>query len=302
MRMDISRPKNSMRTVLATGLGTLLSASIPGVAIAQASSAVTGCPASAVEKVSTHTVQSGETLDSIAATYGIVAQSILAFNSTLQSGTVTVGDRLQIPPYNGSLHAVSPGASWQDLADQYGMRADVLFEANGCGMTPPSTVFIPGIGSPVVSAPQPTVNTLPLAEPLTFNTLPIESQAAVALGYGWHSTSNQGAPLFHSGLDFSADMGTSVITVADGTVAFAGERGSYGKVVVINHDRGVQTRYAQLSDIQVSLGDTVREGEQIGESGQSGTIADPHLHFEVRLNSNSGWVAQDPYLYLNTLE
>ena len=97
-------------------------------------------------------------------------------------------------------------------------------------------------------------------------------------------------------------MGTSVTAVANGTVAFAGEKGDYGNVVVINHAQGVQTRYAQLSDINVKLGDTVTPGDLIGRSGDSGSVTMPHLHFEVRLNSPSGWVAQDPYLYLNALD
>lgn len=280
-------------------LGFLGVTAQPGITVETPEAEVNGCPPSALDQATVHVVQANETLASVATTYGVLPSSIMALNPTTQSGAVTTGDRLHIPPYNGSLYGVPSGTTWQELAAQFGMRADVLFESNGCGMTPPQQVFIPGLGGRVTSG---SANQPSQTEPLTFNALPLQNGAAIALGYGWQQPSVDTPAIFHSGLDFEASMGTPVAAVAAGTVAFAGEKGSYGKVVVINHDRGVQTRYAQLSDITVTLGDTVTMGDPIGFSGQSGGATMPHLHFEVRLNSPSGWVAQDPSLYLNTLE
>lgn len=279
-------------------LGLLGIAPQAGITAEPTDSGVPGCPPSALDQSSLHVVQGNETLDSVATTYGLLPSSIVALNPNIETTAVAAGDRLRIPPYNGSLYSVPAGATWQDLADQFAMRADVLFESNGCGMTPPQQVFVPGMGGQVTSgvARQPS-----LVEPLTFNTLPLENDVAIALGYGWQQPIPDAQAVFHSGVDFEASTGTPVLSVAAGTVAFAGERGSYGNVIVINHDRGVQTRYAQLSDINVDRGDTVTTGEQIGLSGESGDVPMPHLHFEVRLNSPSGWVAQDPSLYLNSL-
>lgn len=282
--------------ILSMGLwGTSISPSM-GSGLKQS---VAGCPPSALEQTTLHVVQPNETIESLASTYALVPSSILAVNPSIPSGTVKAGDRLQIPPYNGSVYSVSSGTTWQELADQFGMRADVLFEANGCSMTPPATAFIPGLGETVsISAGTPQTAQ---PEPLTFNLLPVQTEAAIALEYGWQQSSLEEAAVFHSGIDFSAPLGTTVTAVADGTVAFAGEKGTYGQVVVINHARGVQTRYAQLSEVSVRIGDTVSAGESLGLSGQSGNVTTPHLHFEVRLNSPSGWIAQDPYLYLNSL-
>ncbi len=85
-----------------------------------------------------------------------------------------------------------------------------------------------------------------------------------------------------------------------GTVAFAGPQGDYGNLVVVNHQAGKQTRYAHLKDLAVQVGQKVRSGEVLGSVGMTGKrdIPQAHLHFEVRYNSGSGWVAEDPLLYL----
>ncbi|HEY9599655.1 MAG TPA: M23 family metallopeptidase, partial [Cyanophyceae cyanobacterium] len=129
---------------------------------------------------------------------------------------------------------------------------------------------------------------------------PLESAAAIGLSYGWHENSVTGQSTFHSGIDLLAEEGTPVLAVESGTVAFAGEQGVYGNLVVINHQGGRQTRYAHLSRITVSRGEKVRRGAILGAVGSTGRpdIDKPHLHFEVRYNSPSGWVAQDPELHL----
>jgi murein DD-endopeptidase MepM/ murein hydrolase activator NlpD len=89
--------------------------------------------------------------------------------------------------------------------------------------------------------------------------------------------------------------------VADsGTVAFVGQEGNYGYLVVINHPRGRQTRYAHLGKIQVQIGQVVKTGDVLGTVGATGKpdLNIPHLHFEVRYQSPVGWVAQDPLIHL----
>ncbi|NJP09921.1 MAG: M23 family metallopeptidase, partial [Leptolyngbyaceae cyanobacterium RU_5_1] len=69
-----------------------------------------------------------------------------------------------------------------------------------------------------------------------------------------------------------------------------------GRMVVINHREGLQTRYAQLGSITVKVGQAVQRGQAIATVGNSGrpSSSQPHLHFEVRSRSNLGWVAEDP--------
>jgi murein DD-endopeptidase MepM/ murein hydrolase activator NlpD len=100
---------------------------------------------------------------------------------------------------------------------------------------------------------------------------------------------------FHSGVDISAAMGTSVHAAADGIVEYAASNGDgYGRRVVISHGKGLQTVYAHLSKFQVVPGQEIRRGEILGFSGNTGRTTSPHLHFEVRL----GGSAVNPYPYL----
>ncbi len=129
---------------------------------------------------------------------------------------------------------------------------------------------------------------------------PLPVEPSVGLGYGWRIDPATGKPVFHSGIDLLAPSGTSVLAVDDGVVAFAGQRGNYGNVVVVNHQSGRQTRYAQLGSISVRVGQRVQRGDTLGKVGATGRpdIDQSHLHFELRYNSPKGWVAQDPLPWL----
>jgi murein DD-endopeptidase MepM/ murein hydrolase activator NlpD len=98
---------------------------------------------------------------------------------------------------------------------------------------------------------------------------------------------------FHSGLDVAVPQGTPVVAAAKGVVTFANWDGGYGIVVMLKHADGeVATRYAHLSAINVSPGQTVASGQQIGLVGSTGRSTGPHLHFEVRIDDR----AVDPRL------
>lgn len=88
----------------------------------------------------------------------------------------------------------------------------------------------------------------------------------------------------HTGLDFACSSGTDVHAAASGTVVEAGYSGAYGNRVVIEHEDGYTTTYNHLSDIDVSVGDEVSTGDQIGDVGSTGNVTGPHLHFEVLHN------------------
>lgn len=89
----------------------------------------------------------------------------------------------------------------------------------------------------------------------------------------------------HHGLDYAAPSGTPVSAVGDGKVIFAGRRGQYGKLVVIQHRNGWRTYYGHLSKIEkgVKKGTKVAQGMMIGRVGSTGLATGPHLHFEVRV-------------------
>lgn len=245
------------------------------------------CSQSALSKLVRHQVAPGETLESIAQKYNLIPATLIGMNPALQNGQVTVGSELVIPPYNGIRLNVPKGQTWQQLAAKYKVRADILFEINGC-QTTPKVVFIPGVNwspSPVVTSSRPAKMGYPLPQ-----------KAQVGIGYGWQLNPSTGKVFFHSGLDLVAPEGTIVKAVEAGTVAFAGEQGSYGNLVVINHQGGNQSRYAQLQSIAVKTGQVVKPGELIGKVGTTGnpSSSQAHLHFELRYASKLGWTAEDP--------
>ena len=91
-----------------------------------------------------------------------------------------------------------------------------------------------------------------------------------------------GRRAMHGGLDFRAKTGTPVRSTAAGRVKFAGRRGGYGKLVVIDHGNGITTRYGHLSRIHVSKGERVSRATIVGKVGSTGRSTGPHLHYEVR--------------------
>ncbi|MCX5415497.1 M23 family metallopeptidase [Streptomyces sp. NBC_00059] len=104
---------------------------------------------------------------------------------------------------------------------------------------------------------------------------------------------------YHTGSDFQAASGTSVRSIGPGTVVSAGWSGSYGNEVVIQHSDGMYSQYAHLSSLEVSAGQTVTGGQQIGLSGSTGNSTGPHLHFEVRTGPSYGSDV-DPIAYLRS--
>jgi murein DD-endopeptidase MepM/ murein hydrolase activator NlpD len=103
----------------------------------------------------------------------------------------------------------------------------------------------------------------------------------------------------HTGVDFHAASGTSVRAVGSGTVVEAGWGGAYGNNVVIRMNDGTYTQYGHLSSIAVSVGQTVTPGQQIGQSGATGNVTGPHLHFEARTTAEYGSDI-DPVAYLRS--
>ena len=103
----------------------------------------------------------------------------------------------------------------------------------------------------------------------------------VTSAYGWRRDPFTGAPRFHKGIDVAAAYGQDVPAAGAGRVVFAGDRGTYGTMVVLEHPSGQQTLYAHLQAAGVKAGDEVAAGQMIGKTGDSGRSTGPHLHFEV---------------------
>ncbi|MGB3612631.1 MAG: peptidoglycan DD-metalloendopeptidase family protein [Elainellaceae cyanobacterium] len=99
--------------------------------------------------------------------------------------------------------------------------------------------------------------------------------------FGWRVHPILGSRRFHSGIDFGASSGTPIRAADAGRVLFSGWYGGYGRAVIVNHGNGVTTLYGHASQIYVSEGDVVQQGQVVAAVGSTGLSTGPHLHFEV---------------------
>jgi murein DD-endopeptidase MepM/ murein hydrolase activator NlpD len=99
--------------------------------------------------------------------------------------------------------------------------------------------------------------------------------------YGYRPDPIRGFSAMHTGIDLKAKQGTPVLSPAKGVVEFVGRRSGYGLYIRIRHSKDVCTAFAHLRKIYAVVGQTVKEGDVIGEVGVTGRVTGPHLHFEV---------------------
>jgi murein DD-endopeptidase MepM/ murein hydrolase activator NlpD len=112
--------------------------------------------------------------------------------------------------------------------------------------------------------------------------------------FGWRIDPFNGEKSFHDGIDFPAEVGTTIEAAASGKVVFADLHPAYGKMLEIDHGNGLVSRYAHCSMLLVKEGDLVMRGQRVATVGSTGRSTGPHLHFEVRLNG----VPQNPARFL----
>lgn len=112
--------------------------------------------------------------------------------------------------------------------------------------------------------------------------LPVAGSLTSRFGMRYHPI--HGGSRFHSGIDLAAPAGSPLTATLGGVVSTAGWAGGYGLLVTITHVGGVETRYAHLSRLNVTVGQTVEQGDVIGFVGSTGNSTGPHVHYEVRSN------------------
>ena len=262
----------------------------------------------------TYEVQSGDCLSSIADKTGITLSELYELNEGLNEYSVIMpGDLITITVPTPELSVVVK----EEVTYSEEYQADVVYVDNNSMYQGQQNVISQGtpgyreviavvssknnkeydreiISQSIITESTPTVIERGTLIPPTFIN-PLSSMVETS-GYGYrtHPVSGQ-AGSFHSGIDLYVPMGTAVKASCGGTVTLAGWNGGYGWCVDISHGNGLTTRYGHLSSIEVSVGQTVSQGQRIALSGASGNVTGPHLHFEVLLWGNS----QNPYNYLN---
>ncbi len=123
---------------------------------------------------------------------------------------------------------------------------------------------------------------------------PVKNAFRFTSSFGFRRDPKTGGRRMHNGVDFAASLGTPLYATADGVVTHAGWQSGYGRLVKIQHEFGIETRYAHLSQLRVKVGQRVSRGDRIGDMGASGRVTGVHLHYEVRV----GGRAVNPMIYI----
>lgn len=248
------------------------------------------------DQIIEHEVQSGETISGIAEKYGIDANTIRWANDLSDVDKVKPGQKLKILPVTGIAYTVKSGDSIYGVADKFKANPQAIadywtndideslkLKAGQVLIVPegvPPTKPAPSRAAPQYVAQGQTKPVTPGVDDRTDD----QKQTSSA-GFIWPigGIITQYRTAYHTGIDIAGPTGTPVVAAGSGTVVEALKQGvGYGWHVIVDHGNGYQTMYAHLSRIDVSIGDKVGSGTQVGLRGSTGRSTGPHLHFEVR--------------------
>ena len=265
------------------------------------------------ETVTTYEVVSGDTLSEISLKVNIPLDDLIAMNETLENenSMIRVGDELIITVPEPELsveyqeenyveEVYDADVIYVDEDSWYTNQTQVLQQpSSGFRKVIALTSYLDSkvvdreiIKEEIVMEAVPKIVKRGTRIPPTY-IKPI-SGGRLSSGYGKRSRPTKGASTFHKGVDWAVPTGTAVYASCGGTVAKAGWGSGYGYVVYINHEDGRQTRYGHLSKVLVKAGQTVKQGEKIALSGNTGVSTGSHLHFEILING----VQKNPLNYL----
>lgn len=237
------------------------------------------------DQISVYEVKKGDTLLDVAKLFGVSVNTIMWAND-LKSKTLVKGDTLIILPITGIKHTVKKGDTVSLLAKKYKADADDIAKYNG--ITPEATLAI----GDTILVPEGEIEIIQPVKPKTTKTIKsriLDTYVNVTPGgfltrpvLGGRRTQGIHG---HNGIDIAATPGTPVVAAASGraiVVKMGSYNGGYGNMIIISHEGGVQTLYAHLKESYITQGQSVTQGQTIGEVGNSGRSTGPHLHFEVR--------------------
>jgi murein DD-endopeptidase MepM/ murein hydrolase activator NlpD len=237
------------------------------------------------DTVSVYEVKKGDTLQDVAALFNVSVNTIIWANN-LSSKTITKGDTLIILPVTGIKHVVKKGDSISSVAKKYKADAQDIAIYNGLSvdssLTLGDTVIVPD--GEIEIASQPKTKTSPKTKSRILNSYTYSAPSGFLARPVVGGRKTQGIH-GHNGIDIAATPGTPVLAAASGRAIVAkigGYNGGYGNMIIITHEKGVQTVYAHLQNVYITQGQTVTQGQTIGEVGNTGRSTGPHLHFEVR--------------------
>lgn len=247
-------------------------------------------------KLEEHRVARGDSIFAIAKSYNLKPETVLWANYDVLQDTpdsLRPGQILKIPPTDGIYYQWKEKDTLEGVAKEYKTTIDdiINYPGNNIDLSNPkidsgSWVMLPGGSREIVQWLEPTI---PRG---ASGTSPTHQNACAggAVGGGgfvWpagsHSLSGNDYWSGHLGIDIAAGEGAPVYAADSGVVTVAGwSNYGYGNMIQIDHGNGYSTLYAHLSAIFVSVCQSVGQGQQIGNAGNTGNSEGAHLHFEVR--------------------
>ncbi|MEO8458456.1 MAG: M23 family metallopeptidase [Chloroflexota bacterium] len=264
----------------------------------------------------TYTIQSGDSVATIASRFGVSEQTILSNNPHVSSdpNLLIVGGTLVVPSTDGLVYNVTLGDTLNDIADNYGIDVNSITAYAPNGLASPDSVVegmvlvLPGVElntTPAAADPAPVDDSGPIPAAVSDpepDPAPADPGPPPVASYGsyiWPVTGNITTYFSggHPGIDIDGygQYGAPILSSASGTVVLvAWDDYGYGYHVIVQNDDGSTMQYAHLSDIWVSQGQYVGQGEAVGALGNTGYSTGPHLMFNMYI----GGAPVDPLAYL----
>ncbi|HWI55152.1 MAG TPA: LysM peptidoglycan-binding domain-containing M23 family metallopeptidase, partial [Desulfobacteria bacterium] len=196
---------------------------------------------------------------------------------------------LLIPEGNRVAYTVAPGDTLWSLAKKFNTTIEAMVRENGSNImetliadrkiTVPANLDNFDGGQFAVEKPERAKLADENSTALSGSSIPqlsnwpVQGPVSSAFGRRWGR--------MHKGIDIAAETGEPIRAVADGIVAFSGDRGTYGNSIIINHGDGFRSQYAHASKLLVTLGQRVERGQVIARVGNTGRSTGPHLHLEL---------------------
>lgn len=259
--------------------------------------------------VITYTVQTGDSLFSIADQFGLQPETILWGNFEILEDNphlLSTGQVLNILPTDGTYYRWNTGDSVTGVANFFGIDPEAILSYPGnnidltmtdafttsTGIDDGAWVIVPGGRRPLKDWGPPAISRSNPASARYYGDGYCGSVYEGAIGTGtfiWPTTDRSISGYNYSGIhpavDIGGSLGNAVFASDNGVVVFSGwSNYGYGYMVVIDHGNGWQTAYAHLSAVGVGCGQSVFQGGYIGALGSTGNSSGPHLHFELVYN------------------
>ena len=223
-----------------------------------------------------YAVGAGDTLTGLAYHFGVSLDTIISFNDIKRERELKVGRELLIPSQSGIRYTVRRGDNLSRIAARHDVPLATLLDVNGVEsslITPGQQLLIPG------------ARLSENARNRVLGQLFVRpSRGRLTSSYGFRSDPFTGLRKFHNGVDIANQRGTAIVAAMSGTVAMAGYNGNYGRYLIVRHADGFQTLYAHLDQVLVAQRQRVRQGQRVGEMGNTGYSTANHLHFSIFLN------------------